>query len=102
MNPKKSFKTVEVEIFGQKYRLNGDEEESYMKEVAALVDKKMRAIGKQAKTTETTRLAVLTALNIMHDHLQSKRENRQREIIVDRKTRDMIESIEEAFEDLKF
>ena len=98
----KPMKIAEVEIYGKKYKLKGENEEGYMREVAAYVDKKMREIGKKAKTIQLAELAVLTAVNITHEYLQSRREYRQREIFFDRKTRDLIESIEEEFEDMKF
>ena len=101
-NREKTMKLAEVEIYGKKYKLKGENEESYIREVAAFVDKKMREIGKRAKTIQLTELAVLAAINITHEYLQSRREYKQRELFLDRKTKDLIESIEEEFEDMKF
>jgi cell division protein ZapA len=98
----KGAKLVEVEIYGKKYRLKGENEEGYMREVASFVDKKMKEVGKRAKTTQMSDLAILTAVNITHEYLQSRRESKQRELFLDRKTKDLIESIEEEFEDMKF
>jgi len=101
-NRDKSMKLAEVEIYGKKYKLKGESDEGHIREVAAFVDKKMREIGKRAKTIQLTELAVLTAVNITHEYLQSRREYKQRELFLDRKTKDLIESIEEEFEDMKF
>jgi cell division protein ZapA len=101
-NREKTMKLAEVEIYGKKYKLRGENDEGYIREVAAFVDKKMREIGKKAKTIQLTELAVLTAVNITHEYFQSRREYKQRELFLDRKTKDLIESIEEEFEDMKF
>lgn len=98
----KSAKLVEVEIYGKKYKLKGENEEGYIREVASFVDKKMKEVGKRAKTAQMSELAILTAVNITHEYLQSRREYKQREMFLDRKTKDLIESIEEEFEDMKF
>ncbi|MHB8482743.1 MAG: cell division protein ZapA [Nitrospiria bacterium] len=101
-HPEKIIKQVEVEIYGQRYRLKGESGETYIREVASYVDKKMRDIGKKAKTIPLARLAILTAINITHEHFQSKKEYKQKEMIIERKTKDLIDSIEEEFEDMKF
>ena len=100
-NRDKKTKSVEVEIYGKKYKLKGENNEDYIQEVASFVDKKMKEIGKKAKTAQLPQLAVLAAINITHDYFQSRREYRQRELFFDRKTNDLIESIEEEFEDMK-
>ena len=101
-NREKTMKLVEVEIYGKKYKLRGENEEGYIKEVASFVDKKMKEVGKRAKTIRLSDLAILTAVNITHEYLQSRKEYKQRELFLDRKTKDLIESIEEEFEDMKF
>jgi cell division protein ZapA len=101
-NREKSMKIAEVEIYGKKYKLKGENDEGYIREVAAFVDKKMKEIGKKAKTIQLAELAVLAAINITHEYFQSRREYKQRELFFDRKTKDLIESIEEEFEDMKF
>jgi len=101
-NREKTMKLVEVEIYGKKYKLRGENEEGYIKEVASFVDKKMKEVGKRAKTIQLSDLAILTAVNITHEYLQSRKEYKQRELFLDRKTKDLIESIEEEFEDMKF
>lgn len=97
----KTPKLVEVEIYGKKYRVKAENDESYIREVALFVDRKMKEVGKRAKTSPMLDLAILTAVNITHEYLQSRKEHKQRELFIDRKTRDLIESIEEQFEDMK-
>ena len=59
--------SVRVEIFDQVYNLRGTDP-AYIKQLAAYVDSKMRAVASQTTTVETIRLAVLAALNIADEH----------------------------------
>jgi cell division protein ZapA len=55
---------VKLDIYGQTYNLNVDENEEYLKELAAYVDQKMHAVSEAAQTVDSVKVAVLTALNI--------------------------------------
>jgi cell division protein ZapA len=69
---------VKIDIYDQSYNVNADQNEEYLKELAAYVDSKMRAVGEAARTVDSLKVAVLAALNIA-DELFTLRE-RQREI----------------------
>jgi cell division protein ZapA len=56
--------TVQVEIFGQTYRVKAGGEPGYVEQLAAHVDSEMREIGRQAGAVDSLRVAVLAALNI--------------------------------------
>jgi cell division protein ZapA len=56
-----------VSIYGQQYTVAGYDSPEYMKEVAAEIDAKMRELRKVNPYLDTTRLAVLTAVNVMDD-----------------------------------
>lgn len=59
---------VEVEIFGQTFRLSaGAAESDYMQQLAAHVDERIRAIANVAPAISFDRLAILAALNIADD-----------------------------------
>jgi cell division protein ZapA len=55
---------VKFEIYGQFYNLNVDENEDYLKELAAYVDAKMYAVADAAHTVDSVKVAVLAALNV--------------------------------------
>ena len=55
---------MKLEVYGQIYNLNVDENEEYLKELAAYVDQKMHAVSTAAQTVDSVKVAVLTALNI--------------------------------------
>ena len=69
---------VQVEIFGQTYRLRADEDPEYVETLAAYVDGKMREISRQTTAVDTLKVAVLTALNIADDHLRLRPEDERR------------------------
>lgn len=88
-------KTIEVEIYGQKYTLNGDADDDYVKGVAHYVDDHIRQLAQGMKTTTLSKLAVLAAINIAHQLFQAEKSQEQREADVERRTLSLMESIEE-------
>ncbi len=64
--------SVRVEIFDQAYNLRGSDAE-YILKLAEYVDSKMRAVAEQTHTVDTSRLAVLAALNIADEYHLLKR-----------------------------
>lgn len=63
-----------VTIFGQAYSLRADADEEHVKNVANLVDAKMREIAAESKSTSSLRIAVLTALDLGSEFILAKNE----------------------------
>ncbi|SMO35407.1 cell division protein ZapA [Melghirimyces algeriensis] len=63
-----------VEIYGQTYHIVGKTSPSYIREVASQVDEKMREIAKNNPRLDTTKLAVLSAVNITDAYMKLKQE----------------------------
>ncbi|WP_164216847.1 cell division protein ZapA [Virgibacillus sp. YIM 98842] len=63
---------ITVEIHNKSYTIVGDESEEHVRLVADLVDQKMSEIRQSNRHLDTTRLAVLTAVNTMNDYLKLK------------------------------
>ncbi|MBY7143212.1 cell division protein ZapA [Virgibacillus sp. NKC19-3] len=63
---------ITVDIHNKTYTIIGEESVSHVRMVASLVDQKMNEIHEQNKHLDTTRLAVLTAVNTMNDYLKLK------------------------------
>ncbi|PKM76064.1 MAG: cell division protein ZapA [Firmicutes bacterium HGW-Firmicutes-15] len=61
---KNNVNKVTVEIFNQDYVVKGNENAEYMEMLAAYVDRRMRMIGQRNQSLTTTKVAVLTALNL--------------------------------------
>ncbi|MRH42916.1 cell division protein ZapA [Aquibacillus halophilus] len=63
-----------VDIYGRSYTIVGTERAHHVRMVSSLVDQKMREIHDANKSLDTTKLAVLTAVNTMNDYLKLKDE----------------------------
>jgi cell division protein ZapA len=55
---------VQVEIFGQTYRLRSEDDPDYIESLAAVVDQKMQDIARETNAVDSLKVAVLAALNI--------------------------------------
>ena len=62
----------EVEIFGATYHLRSDHQSDQLKQLAGLVDSKMRDVATQSATVDTTKVAILAALNIAEELLRAR------------------------------
>ncbi len=63
---------ITVDIYGQQYTIVGTESSSHIRLVASLVDDKMREISEKNPYLDVSKLAVLTAVNAIHDYLKVK------------------------------
>ncbi len=70
-----------VTIAGTEYRVSADADPAYIERVAAYVDSTMAAIRERAPFSSSTRLAILTALQIADEMM---RERAQRESVMTR------------------
>jgi len=64
--------SVRVEIFGTEYTLKSDTDEEHVKEIAQIVDEKMKKLAENSTIKSPSKLAVLTALNIADELYQFK------------------------------
>ncbi len=61
-----------VEIFGQTYSVRAAGDPDYIRELAAFVDRRMREVAEHAPTVDSTKIAILTALNISDEYYQHR------------------------------
>jgi cell division protein ZapA len=61
---------VTVEIYDQMYHLSG-QDPNHIRELAAQVDAKMRAVSTHGRTVDSLRVAVLAALNLADELTQA-------------------------------
>lgn len=69
---------VKIEIYDQSYNVSADQNEEYLKELAAYVDSKMRGVAEATRTVDSLKVAVLAALNIADEMFTLR--GRQQEI----------------------
>jgi cell division protein ZapA len=65
---------IEVEIFGQTFTVTGEDEATYVRELAAFVDHRMRQIDESTKSPLALRVAIMAALSIADDYLKAQRQ----------------------------
>ena len=58
---------TQVEIFGQTYSVRAEGDSSYIHDLARFVDSRMKEVAEQTATVDTTKIAILAALNIADD-----------------------------------
>jgi len=63
---------IKVEIFGTEYRIKGDANGDYIKQVAGLVDERMRQIAEASVTGSVAKIAILAAVNIADELLKER------------------------------
>ncbi|MFD1018972.1 cell division protein ZapA [Thalassobacillus hwangdonensis] len=63
---------ITVEIHNRPYTIVGNEQPHRVRMVASLVDQKMHEIHEANNRLDTTKLAVLTAVNTMNDYIELK------------------------------
>ena len=68
-------KVIEIEIFGQKYRIRvkGEEDEKYIGRLTSYVDQKMREVSVKSKSVDSLKISVLAALNIADEYFLSRK-----------------------------
>lgn len=88
-------KTIEVEVYGQRFSLQGEADEKYFHELAKYVDGQMRTLAQKMTTGTPTKLAILAAINIADQLFHQKRKRQGNEAEIERKAQEILESIED-------
>ena len=68
----KDTRVVTVDIGGQRYPIRSALEPTYVAELAAYVDEKMRLAARETTTGDTLKVAVLAALNIADELFRAR------------------------------
>ena len=91
---------VEVEIFGRRYRLRGEQmEAAYLQELAAEVDRRMWEVAQRTHDAAPSRVAVLVALSLVHElrELEARLNHREQEVAS--RTRALLHWIEQHLDE---
>ena len=67
---------TQVEIFGQTYNVRAEGDSAYIHDLARFVDSRMKEVAEKTATVDTTKIAILAALNISDDLHQQERQRR--------------------------
>lgn len=97
-------RSMQVEIYGQRYTLKGRASEAYVRELAGYVDRKMREIAEVSNVNSPAKVAILASLNIADELFQQRTLLEQKEGVLkkaEQRVSSLIDTIEEQFEDLR-
>jgi cell division protein ZapA len=97
MSPEPRMKPpIKVQIFGQTYVIQGDLEESYVRELAAGVDAKMHAVARATALVDTQKIAVLAALAFADQLYGLRRERQEQEEVLKEQAERCLNLVERA------
>jgi cell division protein ZapA len=99
MTKKMDANLIQVEIFGQIYKVRGDEDQGYIEELARYVDSKMKAIAETTRTIDSLKVAVLAALNITDEYFKLELDHKGSEKRVAERASELADALEEAIRD---
>ena len=89
---------MKIEIFDQAYNVNADGNEEYLTELAAYVDKKMRAISESTQIVDSVKVAVLAALNIADENFTLRQRTQKLEDPIRQRMEKCVSMVEKALE----
>lgn len=97
MGPRSS--TTAVEIFGSVYYVRGGENDrDSLRELAGIVDQKMREVAEQVKTVDSAKIAILAALNLADELARCKKSQEgERDDVLD-KVEELAIQLEQALQ----
>jgi cell division protein ZapA len=87
-------RSVSVQIAGVRYSLKTDEDERWVKSIAAFVDGKMREVQKSTRTVDTQSAAVLTALQVAEELFAERRGTRELRRSIREKSQSLLDYLE--------
>ena len=87
-------RSVSVQIAGARYSLKTDEDERWVKSIAAFVDARMRDVQKGTRTVDTQAVAVLTALQVAEELFAERRGTRELRKSIREKSQSLLDYLE--------
>jgi cell division protein ZapA (FtsZ GTPase activity inhibitor) len=85
---------VTVEILGRPFTLRGSISQKSLQTVAQLVDEQLRELQRAFPASPLSDLAILAALNLAYECLESKEDYQQLQAEVEQRSRHLIEMLE--------
>jgi cell division protein ZapA len=89
---------VKIEIFDQTYNVQADGDETYLRELAAFVDEKMRTVAEATRQVDSMRVAVLSALNIADELFTMRKRQHELEGPLRQRVEKCVNLVEKALE----
>jgi cell division protein ZapA len=96
MKEKTDSSLIQVEIFGQTYKVRGDEDQGYIEGLARYVDSKMNAIAETTGTIDSLKVAILAALNIADEFFKLEGDHKGSEEFLAARANELSDALDEA------
>ena len=90
---------VRIEIFGTGYTIRGEEDQEYIREVAAYVDAKMREINDRLPIASLGKVAVLASLTLADELFKARKEQGNLSARVARQVDSLSQELETCLEE---
>jgi cell division protein ZapA len=87
---------IEVDIFGQTFTVNSEDDEKYVRQLASYVDQRMRQVGGTAKTAVPLRVAIMAAMSIADEYYKASRREAEIEQEATRLSSVLVERLEQS------
>jgi cell division protein ZapA len=87
---------VEVDIFGQTFTVNSEEQAQYVNELASYVDQRMRQIAGNTKTVVPLRVAIMAALSIADEWYKASQREQDIQEETERLSAVLLDRIEQS------
>ena len=100
--PVESMSKLEVDIFGGTYHVRAEKNPDHLRGLADLVDSKMKEVAGQVATVDTARIAILAALNLADELVQSQGDGQgEQDEARDQETKNLVEKVAGMTEELR-
>lgn len=80
-------RSVEIKILGQSYTIRTEEEETYIKELASYVDKRLKEIYAAAPNVSHGKAAIMAAFGIADELFKMKQKQEDFDRMIEEKTK---------------
>ena len=89
---------MKIDIYDQSYNVSTDQNEEYLRELAAYVDGKMREVAEATRIVDSLKVAVLAALNIADELFSSRAQHQEIDGPLRERVQKCVALVEEALE----
>ena len=89
---------MKIDIYDQSYNVSTDQNEEYLRELAAYVDGKMREVAEATRIVDSLKVSVLAALNIADELFSSRARQQEIDGPLRERVQKCVALVEEALE----
>ncbi len=94
----KGTSSIDVEIFGSVYHVRGEQDAKYLRQLADVVDGKMREISHHLPVVDSGKIAILAALNLADELLQCNNQQQGERVAMMEKVEELTGVLTEALD----